>query len=121
MLVLSRRPQQSLLIGHDVVVTVLEVNGDTVRIGITAPPEVDIHREEVYLDLKKSNVDAATSRGAAAALTRRMRGKPKPSVPASPAGASTPSPDASDTSSTPGNSSDARPARPTPQGPTSPR
>ncbi len=84
MLVLSRRPQQSLLIGHDVVVTVLEVNGDTVRIGITAPPEVDIHREEVYLDLKKSNVDAATSPGAAAALTRRMRGKSKPSATASP-------------------------------------
>lgn len=86
MLVLSRRPQQSLLIGNDVVVTVLEVNGDTVRIGITAPPEVDIHREEVYLDLKKSNVDAATAPGAAAALTRRMRAKPKPSAPSSPAG-----------------------------------
>lgn len=74
-LVLSRRPQQSLLIGTDVVVTVLEVNGDTVRIGITAPPEVDIHREEVYLDLKKSNADAATSPGAAAALSRRMKGR----------------------------------------------
>lgn len=81
MLVLSRRPQQSLLIGHDVVVTVLEVNGDTVRIGITAPPEVDIHREEVYLDLKKSNVDAATSPGAGAALTRRMRGKGRTTPP----------------------------------------
>ncbi len=76
MLVLSRRPQQSLLIGHDVVVTVLEVNGDTVRIGITAPPEVDIHREEVYLELMKSNVDAAAAPGAAAALSRRMRAKP---------------------------------------------
>ncbi len=76
MLVLSRRPQQSLLIGHDVVITVLEVNGDTVRIGITAPPEVDIHREEVYLDLMKSNVDAAAAPGAAAALSRRMRAKP---------------------------------------------
>ncbi|MCB1254045.1 MAG: carbon storage regulator CsrA [Austwickia sp.] len=74
MLVLSRRPQQSLLIGNDVVVTVLEVNGDTVRIGISAPPEVDIHREEVYLDLKKSNAAAAATPGAAAALSRRIRG-----------------------------------------------
>lgn len=74
MLVLSRRPQQSLLIGNDVVVTVLEVNGDTVRIGITAPPEVDIHREEVFLDLKRSNQESAASPGAAAALSRRMRG-----------------------------------------------
>ncbi|WP_116115151.1 carbon storage regulator CsrA [Austwickia chelonae] len=73
MLVLSRRPQQSLLIGNDVVVTVLEVNGDTVRIGISAPPEIDIHREEVYLDLKRSNAEAATSPGAAATLSRRMR------------------------------------------------
>lgn len=73
MLVLSRRPQQSLLIGNDVVVTVLEVNGDTVRIGITAPPEVDIHREEVYLDLKKSNADAAVTPGTAAALSRRIK------------------------------------------------
>lgn len=77
MLVLSRRPQQSLLIGNDVVVTVLEVNGDTVRIGITAPPEVDIHREEVYLDLKKSNTEAAAAPGAAAALSRRMKGRSK--------------------------------------------
>ncbi|MBW3085451.1 Translational regulator CsrA [Austwickia sp. TVS 96-490-7B] len=75
MLVLSRRPQQSLLIGNDVVVTVLEVNGDTVRIGITAPPEVDIHREEVYLDLKKSNAESAAAPGSAAALSRRMRGR----------------------------------------------
>lgn len=75
MLVLSRRPQQSLLIGNDVVVTVLEVNGDTVRIGITAPPEVDIHREEVYLDLMKSNAEAAAAPGAAAVLSRRMKGK----------------------------------------------
>ena len=75
MLVLSRRPQQSLLIGNDVVVTVLEVNGDTVRIGISAPPEVDIHREEVYLDLKKSNAESAAAPGAAATLSRRMHGK----------------------------------------------
>lgn len=73
MLVLSRRPQQSLLIGNDVVVTVLEVNGDTVRIGITAPADVDIHREEIYRDLQKANQDAATARpGAAAALAKRM-------------------------------------------------
>lgn len=74
MLVLSRRPQQSLLIGHDVVVTVLEVNGDTVRIGIKAPANVDIHREEIYRDLQRANQDASTARpGSAAALARRMQ------------------------------------------------
>lgn len=76
MLVLSRRPQQSLLIGHNVVITVLEVNGDTVRIGISAPPEVDIHREEVYRDLQRSNEEAAkgtTASANAAALSKRLR------------------------------------------------
>ncbi|WP_168583177.1 carbon storage regulator CsrA [Gephyromycinifex aptenodytis] len=74
MLVLSRRPQQSLLIGHDVVVTVLEVNGDTVRIGIKAPADVDIHREEIYRDLQRANQDSSTARpGSAAALARRMQ------------------------------------------------
>lgn len=73
MLVLSRRPQQSLLIGHDVIVTVLEVNGDTVRIGISAPPEVQIHREEVYRDLQQSNREAAAKPGAAADLSRRVK------------------------------------------------
>ncbi|WP_312718663.1 carbon storage regulator CsrA [Mobilicoccus sp.] len=76
MLVLSRRPQQSLLIGHDVVVTVLEVNGDTVRIGIKAPADVDIHREEIYRDLQKANQEASTAQpGAAAALAQRMSAK----------------------------------------------
>lgn len=60
MLVLSRRPTQSFVIGHDIVVTVLEVNGDTVRLGIAAPAEVTIHREEVYRELQKANTDAAS-------------------------------------------------------------
>lgn len=72
MLVLSRRPQQSLLIGHDVVVTVLEVNGDTVRIGIKAPSDVDIHREEIYQDLRQANKAAETKPGSAAELARRI-------------------------------------------------
>lgn len=72
MLVLSRRPQQSLLIGHDVVVTVLEVHGDTVRIGIKAPADVDIHREEIYRDLQKANQDSAAKPGSAAALAKRI-------------------------------------------------
>jgi len=80
-LVLSRRPQQSLLIGNDVVVTVLEVNGDTVRIGIKAPADVDIHREEIYRDLQRANQDASTAQpGAAAALAKRMSSRSEPKV-----------------------------------------
>lgn len=77
MLVLSRRPQQSLLIGHDVVVTVLEVNGDTVRIGIKAPSDVDIHREEIYRDLQQANKDAEAKPGSAAELARRIHASSK--------------------------------------------
>lgn len=61
MLVLTRRANQSIIIGDDVVVTVLEVRGDQVRIGITAPRDVTVHREEVYRALHDANADAATS------------------------------------------------------------
>lgn len=60
MLVLTRRANQSIIIGDDVVVTVLEVRGDQVRIGITAPRNVTVHREEVYRALHEANEDAAT-------------------------------------------------------------
>lgn len=59
MLVLSRRPGESVMIGHDIVLTVLEVRGDVVRVGIKAPRDVQVHREEVYLELQRSNRDAA--------------------------------------------------------------
>ncbi len=72
MLVLSRRPTQSFVIGHDIIVTVLEVNGDTVRLGIAAPREVTIHREEVYLELQRANVTAASPPAeSVAAFTKR--------------------------------------------------
>lgn len=59
MLVLTRRANQSIVIGHDVVVTVLEVRGDQVRLGIKAPREVSVHREEVYAEIQRENREAA--------------------------------------------------------------
>ncbi len=59
MLVLTRRANQSIVIGHDVVVTVLEVRGDQVRLGIKAPREVTVHREEVYAEIQRENRQAA--------------------------------------------------------------
>lgn len=61
MLVLTRHAHQSIVIGHDVVVTVLEVRGDQVRLGITAPKHIQVHREEVFLALMAANRQAATS------------------------------------------------------------
>ena len=61
MLVLTRHAHQSIVIGHDVVVTVLEVRGDQVRLGITAPKHIQVHREEVFVALTAANRQAATS------------------------------------------------------------
>jgi len=74
-LVLSRRPQESFRIGHDVVITVLEVSGDKVRIGIDAPAHVKVHRQEVYLEVQRANEEAAAaSPSAAADLAKAIRG-----------------------------------------------
>lgn len=59
------------MIGSEIVVTVLEVRGDIVRIGIDAPRSVRVHREEVYRALEEANRAAASS-GAEAALTTRL-------------------------------------------------
>lgn len=58
MLVLTRRANQSIMIGHDIVVTVLEVRGDQVRLGIKAPRSIDVHREEIFAQLQQANREA---------------------------------------------------------------
>ena len=52
MLILSRKTGESLMVGEDVVITVLDVKGDHVRLGVTAPPATAVHREEVYRKVK---------------------------------------------------------------------
>jgi len=47
------------MIGHEIVVTVLEVRGDQVRLGIKAPRSIDVHREEIFAQLQQANRDAA--------------------------------------------------------------
>jgi len=60
MLVLTRKPGESIAIGEDIVVTVLTVNGGQVRVGISAPASVRVLREEIYSSLKEENRAAAT-------------------------------------------------------------
>jgi carbon storage regulator len=60
MLVLTRRSQQSIMIGKDIVITILEVRGDQVRIGVAAPRNVEVHREEIFLELQEANRSAAS-------------------------------------------------------------
>lgn len=62
MLVLTRKKGQSLNIGDDVKIVLLEVSGDSVRIGIEAPPEVAIYRSEVYQTLQQENRRAVASK-----------------------------------------------------------
>jgi carbon storage regulator len=59
MLVLSRRVGERLLIGDDIVVTVIEVRGDGVRLGIDAPREVRVHRAEVLEAVRAANIAAS--------------------------------------------------------------
>ena len=76
MLVLTRKPGESIIIGNDIVITVLEVRSDQIRIGIDAPRSVSVHREEVYLQVVQENAAAVASADVDAPLLRR-----KPSGP----------------------------------------
>lgn len=58
MLVLTRRPGESIVVGEDIVITVIEIKGGQVRIGIDAPRSVDVYREEIYEQVKQENLSA---------------------------------------------------------------
>ncbi|PZD97838.1 carbon storage regulator [Paenibacillus sambharensis] len=62
MLVLTRKKGQSIVIGDDIEVVLLEVEGDTVKIGITAPKEVQIVRKELLASVTEVNQEAAASK-----------------------------------------------------------
>lgn len=72
MLVLSRRVGERLVIGDDIVVTVIEVRSDGVRIGIDAPRHVRVHRAEVLEALTAANVEAVAADDSTAADLRRL-------------------------------------------------
>jgi carbon storage regulator len=58
MLVLSRQRDESIIIGDNIVVTIVDVRGDKVRLGIEAPREVSVHRREVYDAIQRENQQA---------------------------------------------------------------
>lgn len=60
MLILTRRVGETLMVGDEVSVTVLGVKGNQVRIGINAPKDVSVHREEIYLRIQKEQDDQDT-------------------------------------------------------------
>ncbi|MFL6062418.1 MAG: carbon storage regulator CsrA [Marmoricola sp.] len=78
MLVLSRKVGESVVIGEDVTVTILEVRGDIVRVGIDAPRSVAVHRAELLEQLESSNRDAASpSEDAVASLSKALKSRPE--------------------------------------------
>ncbi|QHT56906.1 carbon storage regulator CsrA [Cellulomonas sp. H30R-01] len=81
MLVLSRRVGERLVIGDDIVVTVIEVRSDGVRLGIDAPRDVRVHRAEVLEALTAANAEAAKADDSTAAALRRLQ---PPATPAGP-------------------------------------
>ncbi|KGM11361.1 carbon storage regulator CsrA [Cellulomonas bogoriensis] len=73
MLVLSRRVGERLVIGDDVVVTVIDVRSDGVRLGIDAPREVRVHRAEILEAVQQANVAAAAADDTAVEALRALR------------------------------------------------
>jgi carbon storage regulator len=69
MLVLTRKPKESLVIAGNIVVTVLEMWGDKVRLGIEAPKEVSVHRSEVWAEIKAQGAPDGTPQAGTAAAT----------------------------------------------------
>jgi carbon storage regulator len=59
MLVLSRQRDESIMIGDTIVVTIVDIRGDKVRLGINAPPEIPVHRQEVYEAIQRENLRAS--------------------------------------------------------------
>ena len=60
MLVLSRQQDESIMVGDDIKITIVRISGDKVRVGIDAPKDMAVHRQEVYAAIQRENRRAAT-------------------------------------------------------------
>lgn len=59
MLILTRKPNESIMIGDDVEVSIVEVKGEQVKLGISAPKNIKVHRKEIFLAIQRENIDAS--------------------------------------------------------------
>jgi carbon storage regulator len=77
MLVLSRQRDESIVIGDNIVITIVDIRGDKVRLGIEAPGEIPVHRQEVFEAIQRENrkPGAAQSNGMAAKATADDSGR----------------------------------------------
>ena len=90
MLVLSRYRDESIYIGDDIVITVVDIRGDRVRIGVQAPPDVTVHRQEVYDAIKNGSratrsihktEDSSTPRPVSAPLSQELNKRKAKALP----------------------------------------
>ena len=63
MLALSRKKNEAIIVNNNVEITILEIKGDQVKIGISAPKEVPVYRKEVYLQIQNANQEATDTSG----------------------------------------------------------
>lgn len=80
MLVLSRQRDETIMIGDEIEITIVDIRGDKVRLGINAPRTIQVHRKEVYEAIRKENAEAAQvdiDDLTVADNTLRQRGAPK--------------------------------------------
>jgi carbon storage regulator len=75
MLVITRKRDEAIVIGDGIEIRILRVGKDGVRIGITAPPEVAVHRQEIYEQVCAANKSAASTATDAAQLAERLRAR----------------------------------------------
>ena len=65
MLTLSRKKNESLIVNNNIEVTILDIKGDLVKIGISAPKEIPIYRKEIYMQIQDANKNATSVEGLA--------------------------------------------------------
>ena len=73
MLALSRKKDEAIIINDDIEITVIEIKGDQVKLGITAPKSVPIYRKEVYVQIKNANKEAVEQKIDVAALNKLFK------------------------------------------------
>lgn len=74
MLILTRKAGEEITIGESIVISVVEVRGSQVRLGISAPPEVAIHRGEIYKQIREENLRAGSvALSQVGAMSKRLR------------------------------------------------
>ena len=71
MLVLSRQRDESIKIGDDIEITIVDIRGEKVRLGINAPPHIPVHRKEVYEAIKREKLAAGDTSSQVESLAKR--------------------------------------------------